>query len=393
MKKQKNWTAIIFIFIIMAMIAVVDNTKGIFVPAFKRQFGVDDNSISNMFIISSAAYMLFSYIGGILSEKIGQKNVYILGILLNIISLFLLSASKTFMMLLVGVGLSSGGVALIAIASNTIIPIIVITAQAVIMNMMHFCFAIGSSIGQVVFGNLYAAGIGWRKIYFYVAIIYIILLFIFIVLKIPVVHVTEHKENKKKNSYKLIFKRPLIIVYMFAIGFYCFAENGIASWFVNYITSGFNISEGVAANYTAVFFAIFAIGRLFGGFVVKKFGYFNTIVTSLTSAGILLFIGIFLGKSGLAIISLSGLFFAITFPTTILTISKVFKGNGVYVTGVVVTANSFIIMILNKIMGVLSDYIGVEKSFYMIPITIILSAILMFILYERTKDVLINENN
>lgn len=99
MKKQKNWTAIIFIFIIMAMIAVVDNTKGIFVPAFKRQFGVDDNSISNMFIISSAAYMLFSYIGGILSEKIGQKNVYILGILLNIISLFLLSASKTFMML------------------------------------------------------------------------------------------------------------------------------------------------------------------------------------------------------------------------------------------------------------------------------------------------------
>ena len=178
MKKQKNWTAIIFIFIIMAMIAVVDNTKGIFVPAFKRQFGVDDNSISNMFIISSAAYMLFSYIGGILSEKIGQKNVYILGILLNIISLFLLSASKTFMMLLVGVGLSSGGVALIAIASNTIIPIIVITAQAVIMNMMHFCFAIGSSIGQVVFGNLYAAGIGWRKIYFYVAIIYIILLFI-----------------------------------------------------------------------------------------------------------------------------------------------------------------------------------------------------------------------
>lgn len=392
MKKQKNWTAIIFIFVIMAMIAVVDNTKGIFVPAFKREFGVDDNSISNMFIISSAAYMLFSYIGGILSEKLGQKKVYILGILLNIISLLLLSEAKTFTMLLIGIGISSGGIALIAIASNTIIPIIVITAQAVIMNMMHFCFAIGSSIGQVIFGNLSAMGISWRDIYFYVAIIYIVLLVIFLVLKIPVAHIKSEK-HKEKNNYKVIFKNPIIIVYMFAIGFYCFAENGIASWFVNYITSGFNISEGTAANYTAIFFAIFAIGRLFGGFVVRKVGYFNTIVTSLVIAAILLFIGIFLGQNGLMVISISGLFFAITFPTTILTISKVFKGNGVYITGIIVTANSFIIMILNKIMGILSDYIGAKESFYMIPITIVLSAILMFILYSKTKDILIKENN
>lgn len=392
MKKQKNWRAIIFIFFIMAMIAVVDNTKGIFVPAFKREFGVDDNSISNMFIMSSAAYMLFSYIGGILSEKLGQKKVYILGILLNIISLFLLAASKTFVMLLIGIGLSSGGIALVAIASNTIIPIIVITAQAVIMNMMHFCFAMGSSVGQVIFGNLSAVGISWRKIYFYVAIVFIVLLIAFIFLKIPVTHITEVKK-KENNNYKIIFKNPIIIVYMFAIGFYCFAENGIASWFVNYITSGFNINEGVAANYTAVFFAIFAIGRLFGGFVVRKVGYFNTIVTSLTIAGILLFIGIWLGKDGLVVISISGLFFAITFPTTILTLSKVFKGNGVYVTGLVVTANSFIIMILNKIMGILSDYIGAKESFYMIPITIIISAILMFILYSKTKDILIKEKN
>lgn len=392
MKKQKNWRAIIFIFLIMAMIAVVDNTKGIFVPAFKREFGVDDNSISNMFIMSSAAYMLFSYIGGILSEKLGQKKVYILGILLNIISLFLLAASKTFVMLLIGIGLSSGGIALVAIASNTIIPIIVITAQAVIMNMMHFCFAMGSSVGQVIFGNLSAVGISWRKIYFYVAIVFIVLLIAFIFLKIPVTHITEVKK-KENNNYKIIFKNPIIIVYMFAIGFYCFAENGIASWFVNYITSGFNINEGVAANYTAVFFAIFAVGRLFGGFVVRKVGYFNTIVTSLTIAGILLFIGIWLGKDGLVVISISGLFFAITFPTTILTLSKVFKGNGVYVTGLVVTANSFIIMILNKIMGILSDYIGAKESFYMIPITIIISAILMFILYSKTKDILIKEKN
>lgn len=50
----------------------------------------------------------------------------------------------------------------------------------------------------------------------------------------------------------------------------------------------------------------------------------------------------------MVIISVSGLFFSITFPTTVLTISKVFDKNVAYITGIVITSASLVGMILNK---------------------------------------------
>ena len=387
MEKKNNWKALIFVFILMILAAVIENTMGIFVPAFKAEFGVDDNSISNMFIINSAAYMLFTYIGGTLSEKIGQKKVYILGIIVSIASLLFLSRANNFAMLLIGLAFASGGVALNAIASNTIIPIIVLTAQTIIMNLMHFFYAVGASGGQALFGQLSGMGIGWKKIYFYLAMIYIIILIVFIFFKMPT------KESKKSKNEKIklnkLLKNPIIIYYMLGLGLYCFAEQGLGSWFTNYVSSSFNLDASTGAMYTAIFFAVFALGRLLGGFVVQKTGYLNTVTVSLILAAILVTIGIMLGESGLIIISLSGIFFAITFPTTVLTVGKVFTEKSSYVTGVVVTAVSFVIMFMNKIMGVLSDEIGAEKSFYLIPISLVLSAILMIILYNRTKDRLV----
>lgn len=386
MIKKNNWKALIFIFILMILAAIIENTVGIFVPVFKSEFAVNDNNISNMLILGSASYMLFTYIGGTLSEKIGQKKVYILGMIVAIIALLFLSRASSFTDVMVGIALVNGGVALNAIASNTIIPIIVITAQTVIMNLMHFFYAMGASGGQAMFGVLSKSGIQWRQIYLYMAIIYIVILIVFIFFKMPSVKKKESTGEKVKMS--TLLRNPIVIIYMFALGLYCFAEQGTGNWLSNYISSTFHLGESVGATYTAIFFAIFAIGRLLGGFVVQKTGYFNTIATSLFLAAALFIVGILLGENGLIIISISGIFFSITFPTAVLTISKVFKEKSSYTTGVIVTAVSFVMMLMNKIMGILSDKIGAEKSFYLIPLSLIISAILMIILYNRTKEIL-----
>ena len=91
----------------------------------------------------------------------------------------------------------------------------------------------------------------------------------------------------------------------------------------------------------------------------------------------------------MVIISLSGLFFSITFPTTVLSISKVFDKHVAYITGIVITAASLVGMILNKAIGLLNESIGPDKAFYIIPASAILSAILMFYLYVNTKKKLV----
>ncbi len=44
--KKQNYVALAFLFIMMILATIVENTKGIFIPVFKQEFGVNDNTIS-----------------------------------------------------------------------------------------------------------------------------------------------------------------------------------------------------------------------------------------------------------------------------------------------------------------------------------------------------------
>lgn len=387
-KKKTNWVTLTFIFISMILAAVTENTKGVFIPSFKESFSVGDTAIGNMLIITSAAYMILTFVGGILCEKLGQKKVFIMGLTIIICSLIILSKANSFVVLLIGFGVSSAGLALSAIASNTIIPVIVFSAQTIIMNLLHFFYGFGSTIGQRVFGILISKGIDWRNIYFGVAIAYTILLMLFIFVKVPNPQVAKHIEE---NVSKEIVSKKLVIAYMLGLGFYVFAEQGTGNWFMNFMQKTYSFDNKQSSFYLALFFGIFSLGRLFGGFIIEKKGYFNVLATSLFTGTILYLVGLFMGKDGMVIISIAGLFFSITFPTIVLSISKVFIEKSAYITGTIVTAASFIGMILNWTMGFLNDKIGAEKAFFLVPLSSFMCFLFMVYLYFNTKDNLIKE--
>lgn len=389
-KGKNNWVALTFIFIMMVLIAITENTKGIFIPGFKAEFGVNDAQIGNMIILTSLMYMFATFIGGTLCQKIGQKKVFIIGLVTIICSLLILSRADSYNMLLVGIGISSAGVATIAIASNTIIPVIVLTAQTIIMNVTHFCYGLGSTIGQRLFGVLTADGINWRTMYFGLAIVYVVVLVVFLFVKMPRV---EKAEEEQKIPFIKLMSNKLILFYMIALGFYAFAEQGTGNWFVNYMQVSYGFDYQRSSFYLSLFFGIFSIGRLFGGIVVEKLGYFNVLITSVLVGSILFIIGITIGSSGMALVSLAGLFYSIIFPTTVLTISKVFNKNSAYITGIVITASSFIAMILNRIIGNLNELVGTSVAFYLLPISGVISALAMIYIYIKTKDVLVKKNN
>jgi len=55
-KKNQSFALTIFIFIIMAVIAIVDNTKGIFVPVFKETFNTNNTSMGMLLSVCSLGY-------------------------------------------------------------------------------------------------------------------------------------------------------------------------------------------------------------------------------------------------------------------------------------------------------------------------------------------------
>ncbi|MEL7598320.1 MAG: MFS transporter, partial [Clostridiaceae bacterium] len=126
MKKQKNIAAIIYIFMMMVLSAMCDNVRGPFIPILKKEFAVNNKGISLMLLACSLGYMSFTFVGGFLCEKMGQKRVFILGFLFMVIPLIGLYFCNNFVVLIIELFILNAGQAFMAIGTNTIIPIIAI---------------------------------------------------------------------------------------------------------------------------------------------------------------------------------------------------------------------------------------------------------------------------
>lgn len=386
MKKKKNISTLIFIFITMLFVAVVDNVKGVLVPAFKQSFSITNSNIGDIFLIGSIGYVLFTYLGGILCEKIGQKRTYGLGFLIVVLSAFLFYVSSGYKMLLICIFILNIGIALICISINTLVPMLAIGFQAVAMNLTHFCYGVGSTLTQAGTGAFLSRGFSWRSIYIFIGVLFLLAFIIFLFIQIPEPNV-DYKavEKESKGNIKVALKNKMYYFYSIGLGFYVFAEVATANWLVNFLQETYKFDYQKSTIYLSIFFILLTVGRLLGGFVAEKVGYFKTVIISLTIALILYTSSLILGERGMFLICISGLFFAITFPTVVSTIGNTFKENAIYMSGIIITTSSTINMLLNKFIGNLSDVIGTEKAFYLIPISLVISIAFLVLTYRNTK--------
>ncbi|MDW8802953.1 MFS transporter [Clostridium sp. A1-XYC3] len=372
----------------MILTAICDSVRGIFIPVLKNDFSINNTSIGIMLTSASLGYIIFTYIGGILCEKIGQKKVYILSYIFMIIPLFILAVSPNFIVFLLAIFLLNIGQSLLSIATNTLVPVLFLSFQAVLMNLTHFCYGAGSAFAQRAAGVMLYRGVTWRKIYIIIALYALVLFILFIFVKIPEPHRVKETSSIDKKS---IFKNKLLYFYIFALGFYVFAETGTGNWFINYMERSYHYNKNESSLYIAMFFTVFAIGRLVGGFIIEKVGYINSVLISSIMAFVLYVFGLVLGEKGVIIVSISGFFFAIVFPTIVLTISKVFKEGSSYITGVIVTFASATSMLMNLFMGYLNDKVSSYAAYWLIPISLIFSVAFTYLIFVSTKNQLLKK--
>ncbi|GAA0731190.1 MFS transporter [Clostridium malenominatum] len=384
MNNKKNIITISLIFITMILTAVCEGIRGVFVPTFQKVFSVNDTQIAYIFTIGSIGYIAFTYIGGILCEKIGQKKVILLGFLSLIISLIGFYFTNEYIGLLIYMFIMNIGLSLCSIAINTLVPVLFISFQALLMNFTHFCYGVGITATQRTVGILLYNGVQWRDIYIFISFLYIIMIIAFYFTKVPEPHKVKNEEGQVSG---LIDKR-LIFYYMCALGFYVSAEVATQNWFINFMYKVHSLNEKDGSFYISLFFALFAIGRLVGGFIVDRIGHIKSVLIFTIISVILFTIGLFMNVKGLIIISLSGFFFSITFPTIVVTISKVFKEKSAYITGIIITVSSLINMMFNQLIGELNRIIGVEKAFYFIPISLIISTVFIYGIKIKTKEII-----
>lgn len=363
---------IIFMFLLMVLDAVAENLKGVFLPIFKNDFRINDSIMGVWLFVGSLGYIVFTYLGGLFSKKIGHKKVIGLGIILCAISTFLFSISHTSrIMIFIDTFLINGALALCAIAINTLIPMVGVGFQAVLMNLTHFFYGFGATIGTGATGYLLGNNITWQKIYFGVSILYIVIGIISCFIKVPEISLVE--DSKEEESNKSLFKNKLVYAFSLALGFYVFAECATINWLVNYCDKSFGLTIVQATKYLSIFTAVLTIGRLVGGFIVEKIGELKSVILSTATAIILFAIGVSIKEQGIILISLSGLFFSIVYPTIVLSSSRVFKKESSYAMGVIISMATGVNMIFNVVLGSINQIMGPTKGFLIIPISLCIS--------------------
>ena len=163
-----------------------------------------------------------------------------------------------------------GFLGIMAIAANTIIPILWITGQAIAMNLTHFAYGVGLSASQKLSGILITDGISWRTIYMGSAALTFIIFVCFMFVKLPR---AEETENVDRIPLKTVLQDKLIWVFFLGLGFYVVAEQGTGRWLPTFIKTNYSsFTDSKIASYVSLFFLLFTIGRLVGGFIVEKIG-------------------------------------------------------------------------------------------------------------------------
>lgn len=372
MKKGHKIYAIVASFFVMLIMAITESIRGILIPTFKLDFNITDTQIGRFLFLSTLAYIVGTYFAGKVSRVMNQKQLSIIGMIISALGFFGTSFAQTYTHLVLGYIVLTIGIGFIVLGLNTIVPAIKVVYISVVINMLHFFYGLGATLTQRVAGYLISHGVSWRHIFLGFTVLYVLGIVVYSFVEMPKREITSRHHEKIHE-----FEKPLILMFCLGLGFYITAEVQTANWLLNYLKEIYEYDANQASKYVASFFGMLAIGRLLGGYVLEKIGYLKGITIGLFIALVTYSIGL-MNESTLILLSLSGIFFSIVYPTAMLVIQKVFEHNAIRVVSIVSMVASLVNMMSGYFVGYLNDTIGVRLSYFSIPISLAI-ALLLFI--------------
>ncbi len=384
MSNSNNKTTLILLtaicFFAFLLFGITDNLKGSTLPAMLAELNLDYGTGGNIFFSQYVGFLIATLITGILADRFGLKLVIVLaGIFLAIgvagyssfSTPFLLSAS----LFIVGMGLGA-----FELGPNAVIVSLYHEQKGLYLNLMAVMHGLGSMIAPLFAGLLFSMDYTWRTIYRWDLFLVAIFILTSLLLRFP------KSEEKAALDFRSIpnvaFKRQMPLYYA-AMLFYVAAEIGLASWLVVYLQDQRGMDAVFSNNSLALFFGLLMIGRLIGGFVVKRLGYLRSILIASLFGVVSIILGIFTPYT--FFLPLTGFFFSIIFPTITASVSDSEHENINTILGMLFTFSGLGGVVGPWLMAWGSELFGLQVGFAIVILLSALTSVFIFILYERNQ--------
>ncbi len=385
--KEKQTALIITVgtFFAFLIFGFADNLKGPILPVLLEEFSLSYAQGSNILLMLYLGFMLSILGSGIIAGKYGNRNVLLLAGLLISVSFFGMSVVQDKLLLYplyFAMGISLGG---IEIGANGTITDLYHENSGKFLNLLAVFHGAGSMFAPWIMGIILGKGMPWQTVYKYSFLPVLIFPLLFLLSKLILKNEQIEKKDNDKITKKLFLNSELLLLASL-IFLYVSSEISFASWIVDYLYKVRSFSIKSASIMLTLFWALVTSGRLAASFAVDRIGYMKSLVITIILAIITLGTGMLPGKLFAYILPLTGLFFALIFPTLTALAAGLFPENRPRVFSFLFFFAGLGGLAGPWIVGYTANWFGIAWGFPIQIIFMIGTLILLFVLKARLSD-------
>ena len=373
MNKEKNirWIPVLCFGVLMLGLGSSDSLRGIFSPVFQEHYSVGGKGLSMMVVISYVGNLLFLSVGGKMMDTFDRKKVAMgmLGIWMAAVLLNVLTDS--YPMILLSMFLALGASTMLNTTVNLLTPMVCAGYAGMMVNIFFFIQGIGTSGSQFLLGRFAFSYDGWKMINGVLFAVGLVSLVLFAMVNLKPEKIKPKTIQKKKPQDMPGASIFWLLVLM--MGFYFIGEHGIMNWMLTYCMNALQMPSHTASTYLSIFWGGMTVGRLVFAPVVQKLGVRKSL-KYFGGAGTVLFVtGVLSGSKGVILLSSSGLLISIHYPTMVLFFQQIYPVSVVATkTGAIISAATIADIVFNAGFGALSDSMGIQISFLILPVCMVL---------------------
>jgi FHS family glucose/mannose:H+ symporter-like MFS transporter len=312
-KPPLGWVTAIA-FLCLFLLGLIDNLKGPTLTPLLTDLQFSDAQGGSIMLWAYLGFLAAALLVGIASDVVGNRAVVLATAFFLLVGIAGYSVAQQFGLMSAFMAVLGVGLGCTDMAGNLIIISYYSQNKGRYLNLMGFFHGLSSTISPYYAGLLLGAGVSWRQVYQYPLMAVGLLLILGIFAPFPRPQV-QNKSGMDFRAIGRVFLQPGIGWYFIVMILYVAAEIGIAAWLVTYLQRIHNLSVTESSIFLSLFFAGLMVGRLLGTLFVERVGYLRSILIVATCATLCIAVGLFGPGKAYWLLPLTGLFFAIIFPT------------------------------------------------------------------------------
>lgn len=383
MNQRLTLAAAFLIFIAIGMLAAI---IGPALPTLADRTGTDLASIGVLVTTSYLGTLVAQIIAGPLNDRLGQRPVMLVGIVLGALGALVMALSRSLWLAALASSVYGVGFGALDVSTNLLIAQRFAHRSVPVLNLLHVFFGVGSIIGPAVAGlALDQADTAIPAFWVGIAVV---LLPVPLVLRLAPGPIAPSQAENGALTADFRYRHPLLWLLGAILLLYVGVEAGLGSWITAYVARSTPAGEETGALVTSAYWAALTVGRVLGAVYGGRFVPYHVLRASLwgmLAGGIVLAFGT--GSLALTVVAVLviGLFSGPPFPTVIAIVTMTFKSAPGKATSVITALASVGASVMPWIMGVLLERVspGVMALFVTAE-TILL--VVFYVLTQRFED-------